>query len=232
LAFGSIFSLPARAQNPPRPPVIVIGFVGGFIAHDNVIHGPMQVAAHLRRDYPSGVQVEIFENHRGEAAHREILRVLGANHEGELSPEAKRQARIILFGHSWGASEAVNLARKLESDGIPVLLSIQVDSVAKAFEDDSVIPANVSEAANFYQAQGLVRGRSEIRAADPSRTKIVENQRFDYSSSEVRCVGYPWFAVAFEKSHIQIECDPKVLEQVELLIRSQLPPPSISTSRP
>jgi len=26
--------------------------------------------------------------------------------------------------------------------------------------------------------------------------------------------------------------DPKVLEQVELLIRSQLPPPSISTSRP
>jgi hypothetical protein len=116
----------------------------------------------------------------------------------------------------------------LQSDGIPVLLTIQVDSVAKIGEDDSVIPANVAQAANFYQSNGLLHGRSQIRAADASRTKIVENLRFDYAANPVRCEGYPWFARAFEKPHIEIECDPDVLSRVESLIRSKLPSPTPS----
>jgi len=208
------------APNSSLP--IVIGFVGGFISHDNAVHGGVQLAERLRKEYPAQVHVEVFENHRGEQAHQQILRLLDADHDGKLSPEEKQSARIIIYGHSWGGSETVALARQLQTDGIPVLLTIQVDSVSKIGEDDSLIPANVEQAANFYQLNGYLHGRPEIRAADPARTKILGNIRFDYASKPVRCEGYSWFARAFEKPHIEIECDPNVINRVESLIRSQL----------
>jgi hypothetical protein len=216
----------AKVSAPP----IVIGFVGGFISRNNAVHGGVQLAERLRKQYATQVHVEVFENHRGEQAHQEILRLLDANHDGKLSPEEKQSARIIIYGHSWGGSETVALARELQSDGIPVLLTIQVDSVSKIGEDDSIIPANVQQAANFYQSNGYLHGRTEIRAADPARTKIIGNIRFDYSSNPVQCNGYSWFARTFEKPHIEIECDPNVLNRVESLIRSNLLPLPLSAS--
>jgi len=212
--------------------VIVIGFVGGFVPRDAAVHGTVQLAERLRKEYPSGVHVEVFENHRGKKAHQQILRVLGAGQNGRLSEAQKRNARIILYGNSWGASEAVNVARKLEKDGIPVLLTIQIDSVRKCGEDDAVIPANVAQAANFYQTRGIVRGRPEVRAADPAHTQIIGNFKFDYAQHPVKCTGYPWFARTFEKTHIEIECDPAVSSQVESLIRSKLPPQQLSSAEP
>ncbi|MGA9144589.1 MAG: hypothetical protein WB007_12610 [Candidatus Acidiferrales bacterium] len=227
----TLSALPAGAASASAtPPAIVIGFVGGFISHDNAVHGGVQLAAQLRKDYPSSVHVQVFENHHGEQAHQEILRLLDTNHDGKLSLEEKQNARIIIYGHSWGGSETVTLARELQSDGIPVLLTIQVDSVTKFGEDDLNIPANVAEAANFYQSNGYLHGRSEIRAADPKHTQIIGNIRLDYASNPVQCNGYPWFARAFEKPHIEIECDPNVLNRVESLILSKLPPPAPSAS--
>jgi hypothetical protein len=228
LAVGQANSAsPAGAvESSASSPVIVVGFVGGFISHDNSIHGGVQLAARLRKDYPSHVYVQVYENHRGDDAHKEILQLLDADHDGALSPDEKHNARIIIYGHSWGASETVTLARELQSDGIPVLLTIQVDSVAKIGEDDSLIPANVAQAVNFYQSDGLVHGRAQIRAADPAHTQILDNLRFDYTTHPVSCDGYPWFARAFEKPHIEIECDPNVLNRVESLIRAKLPSPS------
>ncbi len=52
-----------------------------------------------------------------------------------------------------------------------MLLTIQVDSIAKYHENDTVIPANVEEAVNFYQPHGWLHGQSQIRAADPERTE-------------------------------------------------------------
>jgi len=205
-------------------PVIVIGFVGGFVKHDAMVHSAVQVAAHLRNDDPSGVYVEVLENHRREKAYAEIVRLLDADHDGILSAEEKRNARIILYGHSWGASEVVALARELQREGIPVLLTVQVDSVSKPGENDRVIPANVAEAANFYQPNGFLHGRRQIRAADPARTHIIGNFRFDYKAHPIPCKRYPWYDRLFLKSHTEIECDPRVWAQVESLIQSQLPP--------
>ncbi len=204
-------------------PVIVIGFVGGFVKHDAMVHSAVQVAAHLRHDYPSGVYVEVLENRRREKAHAEIVRSVDIDRDGTLSAEEKRNARIILYGHSWGASAAVTLARELDREGIPVLLTVQVDSVAKRGENDRVIPANVAEAANFYQPNGFVHGQPRIRAADPARTHIIGNFRFDYKTTPINCKQYPWYDRLFMKSHIEIECDPKVWTQVESLIHSRLP---------
>ena len=205
-------------------PVIVIGFVGGFVKHDAMVHSEVQVAAHLRQDYPWGVHIEVLENHLRGKANAEILRLLDTDGDGTLSIEEKRNARIILYGHSWGASEAVALARELGREGIPVLLTVQVDSVSKPGQNDKVIPANVAEAANFYQPNGFLHGRRQIRAADPARTHIIGNFRFDYKANPILCKHYPWYDRLFLKSHTEIECDPKVWAQVESLIQSRLPP--------
>lgn len=214
----------ARAESAARPPVIVIGFVGGFVKHDNMVHSPVQIAAHLREAYPEGVYVEVFENRRRKDAHQKILDILDTDHDGKLSDEEKEDARIIIYGISWGASETVALAKRLEKDGIPVMLTIQVDSVAKWGENDSVIPANVVEAVNFYQPHGLLHGQANIRAADGARTRILGNFRFDYKSKAIPYDKYPWFVRAFAKGHTKIECDPVVWNQVDSLIREKLVP--------
>lgn len=206
------------------PSAIVVGFVGGMVGHNNAVHSEVQLGSRLQQNNPSGVQVRLFENRRSQQAHREILRLLDVNHDGTLSTKEKDAARIVIYGHSWGASEAVTLARTLGKEGIPVLLTIQVDSVAKPGENDEWIPANVAEAVNFYQRGGWLHGRPRIHAADDSQTQILGNFQFDYSAHPIDCEGYSWYARAFMKSHIEIESDPVVWGRVEALIRAKLYP--------
>jgi hypothetical protein len=232
LASGQIVSAnPFPGDDASRkPPAIVFGFVGGFIAHDNPAHSEVQLAARLRKMYPTGVDVETFESYRGKRARRKILRLLDTNHDGTLSPAEKKDARIIIYGHSWGGAESITLANALEKDGIPVLLTIQVDSVSKPGSNDKIIPANVAQAANFYQPNGLVHGERDIRAADAARTRILGNYRFDYKKSTLNCAEYPWYDRIFVKPHTQIECDPVIWDRVESLIRANLPQATPSAS--
>ena len=212
---------PSDPPLPSSPTAIVIGFVGGFVRHDDRVHTEVQLVDRLREDFASTVAVQLFENHRGRVAHDSVIRLL-QGHSGSLSAEEKQNARIIIFGHSWGASETVELARQLQRDHIPVLLTIQVDSVSKVGENDSLIPGNVAQAVNFYQIDGLLHGKSEIRAADPAHTRILGNFRSDYKTKPLTCGQYPWYDRAFMKPHIQIECDPDVWGKVESLIRINL----------
>ncbi len=201
---------------------VVIGFVGGFVHNNDQAHEEVKLATHLRESYPANMQARIFRNHDGRQAHQAVLEMLGAGRDGELSGAKKHSAHIVLYGHSWGASEAVTLARALEKDGIPVLLTVQVDSVSKFGEDDRLIPANVAQAVNFYQVNGFLHGQKRIVAADRLQTRILGNFRFDYGSRQIETDGYPWYARLFMKPHIEIESDPTVWNQVESLIRSAL----------
>jgi len=207
---------------PDAPTCIVAGFVGGFVKPDDSRHAPVQLAQRIRRSAPKGTYVQVFENHHRKEAYRTILGLLDRNHDGVLSDEEKAEARIILFGHSWGAASAVLLARDLSRAGIPVALTVQVDSVAKLWQNDRVIPGNVAAAANFYQHHGIVRGRPEITAADPSRTKILGNYRFDYRKEPARCEELPWADRTFTPGHAQSECDPILWSQVEALVRQRI----------
>lgn len=204
-------------------PLIVIGFMGGRIKANNTVHREATFAAQLQRDYPGEIHAEVFANRDGQHAYQEVLRLLEANHDGVLSATQKRRARIVIYGHSWGASEAVSLARRLGRDGIPVLLTVQVDSVAKKGEQDEYIPANVIQAANFYQLTGLLHGRRTIRAVDPAKTQIVGNFQLEYRDHHVQCRQYPWYARAFMRPHIEIENDPRVWNQIKTMIQAKLP---------
>ena len=215
-------NLPTNIMFPATSHILVIGFVGGFVKHDNPVHSEVQLAARLRKAYPLGVDVETFESYHGEKAREKVLSFLNTNHDQTLTLEEKSKARIIIYGHSWGGSEAISLARKLETDGIPVLLTVQVDSVSKIHENDAIIPANVVQAVNFYQTNGRLHGQTSIRAADPKRTDILGNFRFDYARSAYDCGAYPWYDRVFSKAHTQIECDPSVWNQVESLIRTNM----------
>jgi hypothetical protein len=223
LAFSLFVSTRSDASATPAVPNnrIVIGFVGGFVRHDATAHREVQLASTLGHDYP-GVHVEIFANHSEHQAHDQILRLLDTDHNGKLSSAEKSNAQIVLYGHSWGASEAVSTARDLQKDGIPVLLTVQVDSVRKFGEDDRSIPANVVAAANFFQLDGILHGESRIEAADPEHTKILGNFQSDYKTNSIDLAGYPWYARVFMKPHIEIESDPGVWNKVESLIRARL----------
>jgi hypothetical protein len=202
---------------------IVIGFVGGFVKRDDMRHPEVQLAERLRKLDRYGVHADVFANHQGKEAFHSIVRLLDVDHDGLLSDTEKRRARIIIYGHSWGGSETVMLARELNHEDIPVLLTIQVDSIRKPGEEDAAIPANVKRAINFYQTHGPLHGRREIRAVDPMKTTILGNLRMTYEDHPVNCKGYPWLARTFTRPHIEIENDPRVWSQISSLIDEELP---------
>jgi hypothetical protein len=210
------------SARPPSPAYIVVGFVGGFVRHTNPHHGPVLLAKRIQKDAPKNTHVQVFENRHRRSAYHTILRLLDSNHDGRLSPEEKAAAHIILFGQSWGASATVLLARELDRDHIPVMLTVQVDSVAKLWQNDRVIPDNVAAAVNFYQPHGVIHGTKEIRAADESKTRILGNYRFDYREKPVPCQGFSWFDRVITPSHMQSECDPHLWSEVENLMRQRM----------
>ena len=210
------------ARPHASPSCIVVGFVGGFVRHNDLHHGPVQLAERIHRGVPKDAYVQVFENRHRKTAYNTILGLLDLNHDGILSEDEKARARIILYGHSWGASAAVLLARDLNRLGIPVLLTAQVDSVAKPWQNDDVIPSNVATAVNFYQPHGLIHGRAQITAAEPSRTQVLGNFRFDYRKEPIKCEGTTWFARTFTPSHMQSECDPHVWSQIEELVHQRM----------
>jgi hypothetical protein len=221
-------SLAAANNYPPR--AIVIGFMGGKVSPDDAIRNERIMSDRLRTLYPRGVYFEVFENRRLEAAHQKILQLIGTTPNGLSSASTKPKTEIILYGHSWGASAVVTLADELHRDGIPITLTVQVDSIEKKGQQDAVIPANVARAINFYQSDGMLHGRPEIRAADPASTQILGNVRFSYSDLPAECSLYPWYERKFIKTHIAIECDPNLWKRIEGLIRDSLGAPTTESA--
>lgn len=211
----------AIAPDPQPPDFIIIGFVGGFVRRNDGKHREVQFAAQIRGRY-AHVHAEVYGNHQRARALLQVLTLLDTNRDGVLSASEKQSARIILYGHSWGGSAAIALARELGKDGIPVLLTIQIDSINKLGQTDFLVPANVENAVNFYQTHGLLHGVSEIRAADPATTKIIGNFHMSYKGQRMRCSEYPWYSRMFTKPHIEIESDPRVWDDIGSLIDAEL----------
>jgi len=204
--------------------LIIIGFLGGFAKSGDTKHPEVWFGAYLRELYPSAAEVSVISNHQWRRAMKDVLQLLDTDQNGVLTAAEKRQAKIIVYGHSWGASEAATFARELDRLGIPVLLTIQIDIVPKPGQRPILIPPNVEAAVNFFQSEGegLLHGRPEVVAEDPGRTEIIGNVHMTYGDQHVDCRNYPWFARTFNKPHHQIENDARVWKQVAFVIDSRL----------
>jgi len=202
--------------------VIVIGFVGGFARPDDQGHPEVQFAEYLRDHYRPDVHAEVFGNHDGKKALHEVLRLLDSDGNGNPSSTEREHAKIIIYGHSWGATETVVFARELAKLGIPVQLTIQMDSIGKIGRDNSRIPSNVANAINFYQSRGPLQGLMEIVAANPAETTIIGNLHMTYEGLRINCANYPWYARTLNKPHHEIENDPRVWDLAATLIDSEV----------
>ena len=89
------------------------------------------------------------------------------------------EPKIVLYGYSLGAPSALHLARQLEKDGIPIELTITVDS--KGFTS-GIFPRNVKVAANFYESGFLfpTTGKRNMRPEDPLATDFLGNIRVEH----------------------------------------------------
>ena len=204
-------------QTPvPANSYLVIGFMGGVEAWDADKHTVRKLALKLRSlDLPN-VYVETVENGREILALKLIQNALDRNGDGKLDEEERASARVILYGHSLGGGSVVKLASELKEIGVPVLLTIQVDSVGRK---DRVIPSNVARAINFYQHDGpFIRGRSEIVAEDSRKTTILGNYKYDYRNKKVDDSALVWLARVLEGAHAKLEFDPDVWAKVGQLI--------------
>lgn len=202
--------------------VIIIGFLGGFANPDDLRHPETLFASYLNERYGGAYHAKVFANHDQRDALTYALQLLDTNRDGTLSSEEKKKAKIIIYGHSWGASETVAFAKELEQLAIPVLLTIQLDIISKPNQKPTLIPGNVANAINLYQPEGPFHGRPAITAADPTTTKILGNIRMEYDRSSVNCGNFNWFVRTFNKPHHEIENDPRVWEEAASLLDAEV----------
>ena len=135
------------APRPLQPGhTLVLGFMGGRDSWRNAEVGVGRTAQWLRKKAMPGVHVETVENLKRNLALRLVRACLDGNGDGRLQPEERQRARIVLYGQSFGGAAVVKFARQLDRLGVPVLLTIQVDSVGQG---DGLIPPNVRAAANY-----------------------------------------------------------------------------------
>jgi hypothetical protein len=210
--------------------MIIIGFVGGFVSQNDTKHPEVQFAAYLRHSYPL-IEAVVFGNHHGRKALHEVLRMLDSDGDGVLTRNEKRGATIIIYGHSWGAAETVTFAGELGQMGIPVALTIQIDTIAKPGKG-AIIPENVRSAINFYQSRGPLHGLPEIVAADPKQTTILGNIWMTYEDRPIDCGNYTWYARVFNRPHHMIENNFHVWDRAASLIDSNLSETTLKVQMP
>jgi hypothetical protein len=193
---------------------LILGFMGGRDSWNKDCN-LRRLVLKLRSLGPA-IHAETLENTKRAAALDLIRRAIDRNQNGTLDPRELASARLVLYGQSFGGAAVVKLAWQLKAIGVPVLLTVQIDSVGRG---DKVIPSNVARAANMFQRNGrIIHGEPEIVAEDRAKTTIIGNFEFDYRQKKIDISMVPWHKKIFRVDHNKIEQDPDVWAKVEELI--------------
>ncbi|MBI3895469.1 MAG: hypothetical protein HY313_06015 [Acidobacteria bacterium] len=200
----------------PEGHTLILGFLGGRDSWNDSKRSVRKLALKLRSMNLPNVQIETVENKERELAIRLIRNALDRNQNGALEEHEKTSARLILYGQSFGGAAVVKAARELSQMDVPVLLTMQVDSVGR---NDAQIPSNVGCAANLFQKDGiLIHGEPEIEAENPARTYIIGNFRYDYKNKQFDLSQFSWWKKVFRVAHLKMEVDPAVWAKVEEMV--------------
>jgi hypothetical protein len=200
----------------PDGDLLVIGFTGGRVRWDDRRDGVRRLALELRNHADSGLHIETVENRNRDLALQLVKSAFDRNRDGVLSGPEKTSARLILYGQSFGGAAVVKFANQLNALNIPVILTVQIDSVGKA---DGIIPENVRHAANLFQRKGkIIRGEPQIRAQDSESTNIIGNFEYKYTEKDIDLSRIPWHKKIFRTDHSKMNLDPNVWNRVKSLI--------------
>jgi hypothetical protein len=195
--------------------VLIIGFLGGRESWDNQTQGVRKLALKLRAMKLAEIHTETIENKRRHLAIELIRKAFDRNRDGRLDERERASTDLVLYGQSFGGAAVVKLARQLEKMDVPVMLTVQVDSVGRG---DRMIPPNVTRAANLFQRNGfIIKGERDIRAEEPMKTTI-SNHEFDYRKKKIDISGVSWWKKLFRVAHTRMDHDPAVWELVEKII--------------
>lgn len=196
--------------------VLILGIMGGREPWNQPDRSVRRLALTLRGIDTVRLHVETIENRKRGVAVELIRKAFDRDRNGRLDVAERASAKIIIYGQSFGGAAVIKLARQLERLDIPVMLTVQIDSVGRG---DRVVPPNVARAANLYQRNGwFIRGEPKIHAADPCRTEILGNFQFDYSTKKIDISRVSWMKKIFRTAHTRMEYDPEVWALVEKLI--------------
>lgn len=198
---------------------LVIGFLGGWDRWNEPNRLIRRICLHLRDKALPHTYIETVENHRRPLAEKLVQRAFDFNQNGRLEPSEAAQARVMIYGQSLGGWATVRLSRKLNKWKMPVELAVQIDSVGLG---DDKVPPNVRAAANLYQHDAYpLRGETEIRAQDPTKTQILGNWRYSYPRGKfIDTHEEPLYRQIFMIPHLKMEYDPEVWTKVESLIEA------------
>ena len=207
------FSTPTPIE---RNETLIMGFMGGRDSWDNADVGVGRLAGRLRALGLPGVHVETVENSKRDIAVQLVRNSFDRNRDGTLNAMERDSSQLIVYGQSFGGAAVVKFARQMDALEVPILLTLQVDSVGIG---DAVIPPNVRAAANLFQKNGLIiRGEPAIREEDSTRTTILGNFQFDYANKDIDLSGLSWFKKIGRVAHTKMDRDPEVWSLVEQLI--------------
>jgi hypothetical protein len=170
--------------------ILYAGFVGAMESSNRKGSGVVQIRDVLRGSAYPDVCSESFIPLSWESCRNWILRQFPVHSGPFTQAEIDEGPRIILLGHSTGGWAMLKVARDLRDKGIPVELTVQLDSVGIT---DYTVPSNVKSSAIFHARDFLMLLTTKnIRMEDPQRTKLVAN------------------IVVKKASHLSITCDPRV----------------------
>ncbi len=164
---------PAEVQRDANCRIVYLGFVGALEPAQNKSSGVVQIGKTLRGIGFPDVCAKTFSPYVWGDGLEWLLKRF-PSHSGVLNAEELRSApKVVLVGHSMGGWAMMSVARKLNDRGIPVELTIQVDSVGIT---DYTLPRNVRYAAIFHAHDVLTPLTTKrLRVEDPDHTTVVAN---------------------------------------------------------
>ena len=178
MLFGFASFFPRQARSQPKSSVkcrvVVVGYTGGLDTPGNPYSGIVEIRDRLRALNHPDLCVRTFSAYTWWHGYHWVRSKFGiAGSQVLSSEELAAGPKVIVYGHSFGGWATHSLSRRLQGNGIPVVLTVQIDTVGIK---DTAVPTNVGEAANYHRKAFFPPyGQSEIYATDPGKTRILGN---------------------------------------------------------
>ncbi len=198
---------------------LILGFLGGGKRSGDENRPAIQLAERLRVLEIPAVYIETTGHDRYVQALKLVEAATRRDAKGRCPVQGCSKIQLLLYGRGEGGATVLRLARELKSLGLPVALTVQVDTAGRS---DGVIPSNVARAANLYDAGAATAGGTRIRAEDPAKTQILANLLF---SEDGKWLDLPEGVSPGRPRHArsaQFDSDPQVWNRVEDYILEEM----------